>query len=81
VKKVKRNQNSPAATVETEELISAEKLAELDKPRSHEDAAEYRSVSAIALFLSKRTRPDLLLVVNRLCRHAQDPKVWVPAKF
>jgi hypothetical protein len=75
VQKVKGSQNSPAATAESEELIPEEERVELNKPLSPDEAAEYRSTTAVALYLSKRTRPDLLLAVNRLCRHAQAPTV------
>ena len=33
----------------------------------------YRSLTASALYISKRTRPDILLAVNKLCRHGQNP--------
>ena len=75
VKEVTGSQNSPAATVESEELISKEQWVELEKEMGSVEAAEFRSLTAVALYLSKRTRPDLLLAVNRLCRHAQNPRV------
>lgn len=62
--------NSPASVIE-EENISAEEEGE--DLLSEADAAEYRSVTALALYLSKRTRPDILQAVNMLCRKAQNP--------
>ena len=67
--------NAPAATLEAEEQLSETDRKALDVPLSLEDAGKYRSVTALALYLSKRTRPDLLLAVNKLCRHAQNPTV------
>ena len=42
---------------------------------SFEDAATYRSQTALCLYLAKRTRPDWLHAVNLLCRKAQNPNV------
>ena len=61
--------NSPAAMIEEEPNAAEEELLP-----DHE-AAEYRSATALALYLSKRTRPDILQAVNMLCRKAQTPSV------
>jgi hypothetical protein len=39
------------------------------------DAEGFRSLTALTLYLSKRTRPDILHAVNKLCRHAQCPSI------
>ena len=72
---VKGTANSPAASLESEEGLNEEELKELDVSLDVDMAAEYRSVTAVALYLSKRTRPDLLMAVNRLCRKANKPTV------
>ena len=45
------------------------------EPLQSNDAAQFRSIVATCLYLSKRTRPDILFAVNQLCRHAHNPSI------
>jgi hypothetical protein len=65
VEKIRGTANSPAAALYAEETLSEDEVKMLDMMLDDESAGEYRSVTAVALYLSKRTRLDLLLAVNR----------------
>ena len=73
--KVKGTANAPAASLESEEVLTESDSKKLEESLDEDVAAEYRSVIAVALYLSKRTRPDLLTAVNRLCRKANKPTI------
>jgi hypothetical protein len=67
--------NSPACTNESEETLTAERRARDAVPLDVEHAALFRSKAASALYLAKRTRPDIMVAVNQLCRSAHSPTV------
>ncbi len=67
--------NSPACTNESEEIMTAERKARDAVPLDEEHAAVFRSKAASALYLAKRTRPDIMVSVNQLCRSAHSPTV------
>lgn len=51
------------------------------RPLSADDTALYRSLIAKALYLAKRTRPDILFAVNVLTRAAQAPTGMDKVRF
>jgi hypothetical protein len=67
--------NSPACTNESVETLTAERKARDAVPLDVEHAAVFRSKAASALYLAKRTRPDIMVAVNQLCRSAHSPTV------
>ena len=67
--------NSPACAYDSEDFLTEERIATDGVPLEPHHAAAYRSKAASALYISKRTRPDILLAVNQLCRHAHNPTV------
>ena len=73
VARVPGTANSPAAAMDSEEGMSEEELLELEEKLPQKEAAEFRSVAAGALYISKRTRPDVMWAVNQLCRKAHEP--------
>ena len=48
---------------------------EMEVLLTQQAAAVYRGKIASCLYIAKRSRPDTLLAVNRLCRHAHTPTV------
>ena len=67
--------NSPACTVDSDEVQSDERKAKDAVLLDAEHAAVYRSRAASALYIAKRTRPDIMVAVNQLCRAAHTPTV------
>jgi len=67
--------NSPACTNESDEFRTEERRNADAVLLSMEHAAVYRSRAASALYLAKRTRPDIMVAVNLLCRAAHNPTV------
>ena len=67
--------NSPAGTNESEEFLTDERRERDAVPLDAEQAAVFRSRAASALYIAKRTRPDIMVAVNLLCRAAHTPTV------
>jgi hypothetical protein len=70
IKGVKGTANSPGETIESLESLSSGEKDRRSQPMSAHNAEGFRSLTALALYLSKRTRPDILHAVNKLCRNA-----------
>jgi hypothetical protein len=75
IKGVKGTANSPRETIESLESLSSEEKERRAGSMSKQNSEGFRSLTALALYLSERTRPDILHAVNKLCRNAQNPSI------